>query len=162
MTSSSTAEFFLAIRSEIRIAAPPASVWSFLDRPRDWKPSIVAIEHLHGEPDTEGELLRVAQRPGDQTVQVLMRTVRLEPPSWRVQTLTTENSRATDGFVIYSLQPTDGATQLTCEVVGRCVLPWSALSGSTVEEFARRINQDTRAKLETDLRLLKALAEKPH
>ncbi len=160
MAAGDLAAFFLAIRSEVLVAAPIARVWSHLDRPGDWKPSIVAIEHLAGTPGTEGERLRVAQRPGDRTVPVLMETVRLEAPRWRVQTLVTEDGPATDGYVIYSLSAADDGTRVDCEVIARCALPRDALDESPLEEFARRVNADTRRKLDDDLHLLKALCER--
>ncbi|MEI6720213.1 MAG: SRPBCC family protein [Betaproteobacteria bacterium] len=153
-------EFHLVIRSEIEIGAPPPVVWGYLDRPRDWKPSIVSIEHLDGPPGQEGETLRIGQRPVDETVYVIMRTLRLEPYARRVQTLTTEASRATDGFVIYTLAPLGTSTRLACEVVARCVVPSGAIAGRTAAEFTRVVNEATAAKLDADHHTLKALIER--
>ena len=161
MTSAAPVRFFLAIRSHVVIAAPAPRIWSYLDRPQEWKPSIVAIERLRGARGAEGEQLRVAQRPGNQTVHMLMETVRLEPPVWRVQTLVTESSRTTDGFVIYSLDSAGNTVQLVCEVVARCEMQADMLGQSPVEEFVRRINEDTRQKLDADLLRLKTLSERP-
>jgi hypothetical protein len=153
-------EFHLVIRSEIEINAPPPVVWEYLDRPRDWKPSIVSIEHLDGQLGQEGETVRIGQRPVDQTVYVIMRTLRLEPYARRVQTLTTEASRATDGFVIYTLAPVGTSTALACEVVARCAVPADAVAGRPPAEFARVVNEATAAKLDADHRALKALIER--
>jgi hypothetical protein len=153
-------EFHLAIRSEIEIAAPPPIVWLYLDRPRDWKPSIVSIERLDGQPGREGEMLRIGQRPGDETVYVIMRTLRLEPYTWRVQTLSTEASRMTDGFVIYTLAPAGTSTRLACDVVARCTIAGDATGGKTPAEFARTVNEATAIKLDADHRALKTLIER--
>lgn len=153
-------EFHLALRSEIVIEALPRIVWECIDRPREWKPSIVAIERIGGERGHEGEQVRVAQRPESETVYVLMQTVRLEPYTWRVQTLVTEASSATDGFVIYSMFPDGIATRLTCEVVARCELPAASIGDTNVGDFAQGVNNSTRSKLDEDLRRLKALAER--
>ena len=159
--TSPAVEFYLAIRSEVAIEATPGTIWGCLDRPQDWKPSIVAVEHLGGTRGGEGERLRVAQRPGEQTVQVLMETVRLDPHVWRVQTLTTEASNSTDGYVIYSLRPAGATVQLTCEVVARCSVPAAAIGDATVADFSARINEATRDKVAADLLALKTLAERP-
>lgn len=153
-------EFHLAIHSEVEIAAPPPVVWQYLDRPRDWKPSIVSIERLDGQPGREGETLRIGQRPGDETVYVIMRTLRLEPYNRRVQTLSTEASRATDGYVIYTLVPDGTATRLVCDVVARCEVAAAATGGKTAAEFARTVNEATTSKLDADHRALKALIER--
>jgi len=153
-------EFHLAIRSEIVIEAPPHVVWDYLDRPGDWKPSIVSLERLSGARGQEGETLRLGQRPGTETVHVIMRTLRAEPYTRRVQTLTTEASRATDGFVIYTLAPAGTATHLACEVVARCSIAGDAVAGRTTAEFSRTVNDATAAKLDTDHRALKALVER--
>ncbi len=158
--SAPAVEFHLALRCEVAIDATPATIWNWLERPQDWKPSIVALERVSGTPGAEGERLRVAQRPGEQTVQVLMETVRLEPLTWRVQTLTTEASQATDGYVLYSLRAAGATTHLACEVVARCSLPATAIGDTPLAEFAVRINGATRDKLVADLQLLKALAER--
>jgi hypothetical protein len=153
-------EFHLAIHSEIDIDASPEVVWSWLDRPREWKPSIVSLERLDGEPGQEGESLRLGQRPGAETVHVLMQTLRAEPYARRVQTLRSEASRAVDGFVIYSLAPAGAATRLACEVVARCVVPGAAAAGASPVDFARGVNAATAAKLDADHRTLKALVER--
>ena len=149
-------EFDLAMRSEITIAAPPATVWIYLDRPREWKPSIVSLELVAGIAGTEGETLRVGQRPAAETVHVIMRTLRLEAPSWRVQTLATEDSRAVDGFLLYSLHRIDGGTQLRCDFVAHCRAPAAAGADG---DFAQRIGEATLVKLDADHRSLKQLVE---
>jgi carbon monoxide dehydrogenase subunit G len=152
-------EFHLAIHSEIAISASPEVVWDYLDRPRDWKPSIVSIERLEGQPGQEGEILRIGQRPAHETVYVIMRTLRVEPYAWRVQTLSTEASRATDGFVIYRLLPEGASTRLACDVVARCAIAAGATGGRAPAEFARSVNEATAGKLDVDHRALKALIE---
>ena len=153
-------EFHLVIRSEIDIEAPPRVVWEYLDRPRDWKPSIVWLERLEGVAGQEGETLRLGQRPGQETVHVIMRTLRSEPPARRVQTLATEADRTTDGYVIYALASVGNATRLACDVVARCSVAGAALAGLSEAEFARTVNEATAAKLDADHRTLKALVER--
>ncbi len=155
-------EFDLAIRSRIEIGAPPAAVWSQLGRLQRWKSSVVSVERLAGETDAEGEMLRVGQRPGDTTVHTIMRTVRIEPWSWKVQTLQTEDGRTTDGYVAYSLEPagTNG-TRLSCEVIARCRVapPAGDAQGVSPAAFAHAVNESTRAKLDADHAVLKRLVE---
>jgi hypothetical protein len=155
-------EFALAIRSRIEINAPPAEVWSQLGRLQGWKSSVVSIERLAGEPDAEGETLRVGQRPGDTTVHTIMRTVRVEPGAWKVQTLQTEDGHTTDGYVAYSLDPAGAnGTRLSCEVIARCrvVPPPGDAEGVPPAGFAHAVNESTRAKLDADHVALKRLVE---
>jgi carbon monoxide dehydrogenase subunit G len=155
-------EFDLAIRNRIEIDAPPAAVWSQLGRLQGWKRSVVSVERLAGEPDAEGETLRVGQRPGDTTVHTIMRTVRVEPGVWKVQTLQTEDGRTTDGYVAYTLEPvgTNG-TRLSCEVIARCrvVPPDDVAERVSPAGFAHAVNESTRTKLDADHAALKRLVE---
>jgi hypothetical protein len=153
-------EFHIALRSEISIEASPAVVWEHLERPGEWKPSIVSIEHLDGQVGQEGETLRVCQRRADETAYVIMRTLKLEPYRWRVQALTTEGRRAADGFLIYTLEPAGTATRLVCDFVARCEAGVGTTGGATAAEFARIVNEATGVKLDADHRNLKALAER--
>lgn len=160
LMSTTECQFHLAIHSEIEIEATPQVVWQWLDRPCEWKPSIVSLERLDGLPGQAGELLRLGQRPGTETVYMRMQTLRAEPYVRRVQTLCSEASRAVDGFVVYSLAPMGSATRLACDVVARCVLPSDAVAGGSVAEFAQSVNAATAAKLDADHRTLKALIER--
>ncbi len=158
MSDPPIAEFDLAISSRIDIAAAPERVWPCLARPQDWKPSVVSVERLAGEPEAEGETLRIGQRPVDVTVHTIMRTVRSDAPRWKVQTLQTEDGRTTDGYVSYALEPAGPGTRLRCEVVARCQI---ALPDGfdAVEDFARLVNASTLAKLDADHTALKHLVE---
>lgn len=153
------AEFDLAIRSCISIAAAPAVVWDWLGDMQSWKASVVSIERLAGEPGAEGEILRVGQRPVDETVHTLMRTVRTSPPTWKVQTLQVGEGREIDGYVAYTLEPATWGTRISCEVIARCRLPVPA-GVESVDAFARAANASTLAKLDADHAVLKALVEK--
>ncbi len=151
-------KFDLAIRSRIGIDAPPDVVWAHLSRLQTWKSSVVSLERLSGEPDAEGETLRVGQRPGDVTVHMIMRSVRVVRPSWKIQTLRTEEGDATDGYVVYTLDPNRSGTFLNCEVIARCCVPLPP-GVFDVEAFARDANASTLAKLDADHAVLKALVE---
>jgi hypothetical protein len=159
MTQAALVEFDLAIRSRIDIAVAPALVWPPLMRLKEWKASVVSIERLAGEPDAEGETLRIGQRPADVTVHMIMRTVRVEPFAWRVQTLQAEDGRSTDGYVAYSLESLANGTRLSCDVIARCCVP--APDGAALDRiaFARRANESTKAKLDADHAALKRLIE---
>jgi Polyketide cyclase / dehydrase and lipid transport len=155
-------EFDLAIRSRIEIGAPPAVVWSQLGRLQGWKDSVVSVERIAGEPDAEGETLRIGQRPVDTTVYTIMRTVRIEPEAWKVQTLQTEDGRVTEGYVAYTLESVGARrTRLGCEVMARCrVLPPDGVAGdASPTGFARAVNESTRAKLDADHAALRRLVE---
>jgi hypothetical protein len=158
VSESPIAEFDLAIRSRIDIAAAPERLWPHLARLQDWKTSVVSVERLAGEPDAEGETLRIGQRPVDVTVYTIMRTVRSVAPHWKIQTLRTEDGLMTDGYVSYSLEPEGSATRLRCDVIARCRI---ALPDGfdAVEDFARLANESTLAKLDADHAALKRLVE---
>ena len=150
-------EFELAMRSVVTIKAPPERVWNYLDRPRDWKPSIVSLELIAGTAGAEGETLRVGQRPAAETVHVIMRTLRLAVPSWRVQTLATEGSRAVEGFLLYSLRAVATGTELSCEFVALCRVPPAVAAAD--RDFARQVGEATLSKLDADHLALKQLVE---
>ena len=151
-------EFDLVLRSEIEIARAPAIVWPFLNRLREWKDSVVSVEHLAGASDTEGELQRIGQRPTGETVYVLHKTLRVRIPRWRVQTLNTEDGVSTNGYIIYSLADHGGVTLLTCDVAARVRLT-APVPAVGVEQIARAANEATQAKLDADHKTLKRLVE---
>lgn len=157
--SAACVDFDLVIRSRIEIDAPPELVWKHLAALQEWKESVVSVERLSGDPDSEGETLRVGQRPADVVVHTLMRTVRLEPCSWKVQTLQTEDGRATQGYVLYALERSTRGTNVSCEVVARCSVPVQRDASIEAAEFARQANAATRAKLDADHVALKRLVE---
>jgi hypothetical protein len=152
-----TVQFDLAIRSRIGIAASPEAIWPFLSRLQAWKSSVVSIERMSGEPDAEGETLRIGQRPLDVTVHMVMRTVRAVFPGWKVQTLCSEDGTTTDGYVAYTLEPDGQGTRVSCEVIARCRVPLPA--GADVDVFAQAANVSTLAKLEADHAVLKQMVE---
>jgi hypothetical protein len=152
------AEFDLAIRSRIGIDAPADAVWAHLSRLQAWKSSVVSLERLSGQPDAEGETLRVGQRPGDVTVNMIMRTVRVQRPGWKIQTLQTEDGDATNGYVVYTLDAEGEGTRLSCDVVARCRVPLPP-GVTDVAAFAQQANASTLAKLDADHAALKALVE---
>jgi hypothetical protein len=158
MNAPAVVEFDLAIRSGILIDAPAQDVWHRLARLQDWKPSVVSLERLAGEPDAEGETLRVGQRPGDTTVHVRMRTVRSQPHGWKLQTLRAEDGDTMDGYVSYTLTDDRVGTHLGCMVIARCSMPLPPGVGSA-RDFERITNASTLAKLEADLVRLKQLVE---
>ncbi|MBU3670915.1 MAG: hypothetical protein FGM43_00100 [Sinobacteraceae bacterium] len=158
MSAPAAVEFDLAIRSVILIDAPAQDVWRWLARLQDWKPSVVSLERLAGEPDAEGETLRIGQRPGDTTAHVLMRTVRSQPHEWKLQTLRAEDGDTMDGYVSYTLTDGQGGTQLGCAVSARCRMPLPPGVGSA-RDFERLANASTLAKLEADLVRLKQRVE---
>jgi hypothetical protein len=151
-------DFRLALRSRVAIAAPAAAVWPVLGRLDAWKASVVSFERLAGEPDEEGETLRVGQRPADVTVNTILHTLRVERGAWRVQSLITEDGEATDGYVTYTLDPLNDGTLVTCELVARCRVAAPA-APPDVAAFARGINAATLAKLDADHAVLKRLVE---
>lgn len=153
-------EFHIALRSEVAIEAPPQIVWDYLDRQQEWKPSIVSLERRAGNAGEAGEVLRIGQRPGDETVHVFMQMLRVTPNTWRVQTLVTEASNAVDGYVLYSLRPEGSTTQLCCEFVARCRIPVATAGDVSPAEMASRTSAATAAKLDADHQLLKALVER--
>jgi hypothetical protein len=158
--SEALVDFHIALRSEIEITAPVSAVWQRLEQPRDWKPSIVSIERIDGQPGEEGETLRLCQRRGEETAYLIMRTLGVQPGRWRVQTLTTEDRPDADGFVIYALEPTTTGTRLVCDFVARCLADARAIGGATIAEFARNVSAATSQKLDADHLLLKMLVER--
>ena len=160
MSDAETLEFCFAMRSEIAIAAMPDEVWGVLQRPREWKPSIVSLERLGGAAGEVGEVLRLGQRPGTETAYVRMETLRAVRPSWRVQTLDTEQGGEIRGFVVYSLRLDGTGTRLCCDFVANCRMPVRLEAGMTGSEFTRRVSDATLEKLDADHRRLKALVER--
>jgi hypothetical protein len=152
--------FDLAIRGRVDIAASPESVWPQLARVERWKSSVVSVEHVEGPAGDVGELLRVGQKSAKETVFVLMRTLSLEAPSLRVQSLATEAGPEVRGYVIYSVDRQPRGCRVTCDLVARCELLPSALDGRPIESLARDITEATRVKLDSDHAALKALIER--
>jgi len=160
VSGTETLDFRFAMRSEISIAAGPDEVWDFLGRPREWKPSIVSLERLAGFEGGEGEILRLGQRSGAETVYVRMETLRAVRPSWRVQTLDTEQDGGIRGFVVYSLRFDCTGTLLCCDFVANCRMPVHLEVGVTASEFIERVSEATLEKLDADHGRLKALVER--
>lgn len=155
------AEFDLILHSEIDIARSAAVVWPYLDRLREWKDSVVSVERAAGKPDEVGGVLRIGQRPGTQTVYVLQKTLGLQVPRWRVQTLETEDGITTSGYICYSLVESAGHTQVICSVAARVRVPASsAEQAGGIEKLALAANVDTQTKLDADHRALKQLVER--
>lgn len=153
-------EFDLVLHSEIEICRPPAVIWPHLDRLQEWKDSVVSVERTAGARDTVGEVLRIGQQPAGQTVHVLQRTLRIQVPHHRVQSLTTEDGISTTGYVIYSLMPRGDQTLVVCDVLARVRVPAAAHEAGGAAEFARGANDATQAKLDGDHRALKRLVER--
>lgn len=153
-------EFDLAIRSEVRIDAPPDVVWQALDRLGEWKRTVASVERISGPRGGIGEVVRVGQRAGEEIVYVTHRTVSLEPFGWRVQWLETEDGRSTRGYLAYSLQPLDRGTRLVGELLARAALPAGSMAGRSDEEASRMITEATRDKFHADHMTLKRLVER--
>ncbi len=153
-------EFDLVVRSELQIDAEPGAVWQVLDRLGEWKASVVSVERLEGSPGAVGELLRIGQRVGDRIVYVTHRTAHVEPVSWRVQWLETEDGRSTRGYLVYSLQQTGAGTLLVGELLARAAVPAGSVPGGSDEDASRMICEATQAKFHADHRVLKYLVEK--
>ena len=151
--------FHLAIRSEIEILAPAALVWDYLHRPTEWKSSIVSIERIAGSPGEEGETLRIGQRPAEETVYVIMRTLRSTPSEWRVQTISTEANQMTDGYVSYALSKSSTGTYLVANFIARCMLDSTVTLRQPLAEYVALIGKATNDKLDADHAALKTLIE---
>lgn len=154
-------EFDLILHSEIDVDRAPAVVWPYLDRLRDWKQSVVSVERIAGTHDAVGEVLRIGQRPAGQTVYVLQKTLRLQPPRWKVQSLNTEDRVSTSGYIIYSLQEQGEHTRVICDVAALVRVPTAAAEqAGSRDEFAQVANAATQAKLDADHLELKRLVER--
>lgn len=154
------AEFDLILHSQVVIKAPPSVVWEHLDRLQEWKPSVVSLERIEGARNEVGEVLRIGQKPANETVYVLQKTLQVEPNRRKVQTLTTEDGRTTNGYVIYSLVPEGGGTRVMCDLVARASVPAAALNGRSPAELSRLASAGTKAKLDADHQALKQLIER--
>lgn len=152
-------EFDLAVRSRLLIGAPPQKIWDCLENLRAWKPSVVGVERLAGEPGQVGEILRVAQLRADRTVSTILRTLCVDPLAWKVQSLRTEANDAAEGYLIYTLEERRGVTQVTAEFIAHCEFPAAELGDLSLEEFYRLTHVATVRKLDEDHQRLKALAE---
>lgn len=154
-------EFDLSLHHEVEILRPAAVVWPYLDLLRDWKASVVSVEHVGGIRGSVGEVLRIGQRPGAGTVHVLHTTLAMVAPRWRIQSMVTEDGVTTDGYVIYTLVEHAGRTLVLCHVAAKVRLPRAdAQRAGDVEQLARTANEGTLAKLDADHCRLKRLIER--
>jgi hypothetical protein len=149
----------MVLRSQTVIEAAAETVWDRLEAIREWKASVVSLERVAGAPGEVGEVLRVGQRPVDQTVYVIQRTLAVQKPSWKLRTLSTEDGRSVDGYVSYSLAQHESRTSLTFELMARVSMPRDSLQGRTIEELAQTVTEATRTKLDKDHQVLKSLIE---
>lgn len=157
----SLVEFDLALHAEVEICGPATLVWPYLDLMREWKDSVVSVEHIDGTPGTVGEVRRIGQRPGPTTVHVLHKTLAMMAPRWKIQSMVTEDGTTSDGYVIYTLIERDGRTLVLCDVAAKVRVPSSnvPLVGG-IEQLARAANETTLAKLDVDHSRLKRLIER--
>jgi len=157
----SLVEFDLALHAEVEISRPAAVVWPYLERLREWKDSVVSLEHLEGTPGTVGAVQRIGQRPGTVTVHVLHRTLAVTAPRWKIQSMVAEDGVTTDGYVIYTLVERDGRSLVLCDVVAKVRVPQpSAHQAGGIEQLAHTANEATLAKLDADHRKLKQWIER--
>ena len=155
------AEFDLILHGELRIDQGAAEIWSWLERFAEWKESVVSVECVAGARGAIGEVLRIGQRPVGQTVYVLQKTLGLEFPRWKIQSLITEDGVSTNGYVSYTLVEQDRGTLVICNVMATVRVPIAAVTqAGGLEAFARAANDATREKLEADHQRLKSLAER--
>ncbi len=148
----------LALRSTVAIAATPQAVWDALLDVQSWKSSVVSVERLCGKPGTVGEVLRVGQARGADTVFVRMETLAQIPLQWRAQTLVTETPGLLSGYLVYSLHRDARATILIGELLCHSPPP-PVPEGRTLEEVCSMISQATQAKFDADHEVLKGLLE---
>lgn len=153
-------EFDLVFRTGLEIAAPPPVVWSQLERLCEWKSSVASVERTAGVPDEVGEVLRIGQRRDDNIVYVIQRAVLVEANVHRVRTLTTEQGRGVDGYVIYSLAAQGSKTLLDFEMLAKGKVSADELQGRTPAQFAAMVTDATRNKVDSDHRVLKGLIER--
>ena len=161
MSSTDLHEFDLALRSDVRIAAPAPRVWACLEDLQAWKPSVASVARIDGKPGEIGEVLRIGQRGARAIVYVRMRTLQSEPVAWKVQTLETEDGRTTRGYVTYRLiEQQPDVIQVCAQLIARAAVERASIPPDCPPaEFVRTIADATRAKLDADHAMLRQLAE---
>lgn len=153
--------FDLVLHGEIEIERAPEAVWPCLGRLREWKDSVVSLERIRGEANAVGEVLRIGQRPGRETVYMLQETLAARAPRWRIQSLRAEDGVSANGYIAYTLVDMGAHTLVVCDVAAKVQVTAAAVQqAGGIHALARTANDATQAKLDADHAALKRLVEK--
>ena len=150
-------KYDLIVRTEIMIDAPPSSVWPFLFRASQWKSSIGKLERVAGEPNTEGETLRVIPEGAEADQGYYIQYVRVVDNRQLVIKIFNIPDDGAVGYSDFSLFGSDGKTHMIYDVYVEYRL--TGMSSEEVKEFGRKVYDATKSKLDSENLKLKELVE---
>ncbi|MBN1222465.1 MAG: hypothetical protein JXB23_04415 [Candidatus Aminicenantes bacterium] len=154
---SSVKKFDLIVRTEISINRPPADVWPLLFKVKEWKSSIDKLERVAGEPNKEGETLRVTPKGTGEDQGYFIKYVRVEENRQLVIKIFNIPDDGAVGYSDFSLFESKGKTDMIYDVYVEYRLP--GMSEEEVRKFGSRAYSATKEKLESENQKLKELVE---
>lgn len=150
-------KFDLIVRTEITINAPASEVWPFLFKAQEWKQSIGKLERVAGEPNKEGETLRVTPKGAGEDQGYYIKYVRVIDNKQLVIKIFNIPDDGTVGFSDFSLFESSGKTHMIYDVYVEYNLP--GMTDEELGKFGQEVYEGTKNKLEVENRKLKELVE---
>jgi len=150
-------KFDLIVRTEITINTPASEVWPFLFKAQEWKQSIGKLERVAGEPNQEGETIRVTPKGAEENQGYYIKYVRVVEDRQLVIKIFNIPDDGTVGFSDFSLFESNGKTHMIYDVYVEYRL--TGMSDEEVRKFGQRAYEGTKNKLESENQRLKELIE---
>jgi len=150
-------KFDLIVRTEITINAPASKVWPFLFKAQEWKQSIGKLERVAGEPNKEGETLRVTPKGAGEDQGYYIKYVRVVENRQLVIKIFNIPDDGNVGFSDFSLFESNGKTHMIYDVYVEYRLP--GMTDEEVKKFGQQAHDGTKNKLEHENQKLKNLVE---
>jgi len=150
-------KFDLIVRTEITIDAPASAVWPYLFDVKEWKQSIGKLERVGGEPNKEGETLRVIPKGAEEDQGYYIKYVRVVENRQLVLKIFNIPDDGAVGFSDFSLFESNGTTHMIYDVYVEYRLP--GMSDDQVKRFGQQAYEATKTKLESENHKLKELVE---
>jgi hypothetical protein len=150
-------KFDLIVRTEVTINAPAATVFPFLFNVKEWKGSIGKLERVAGEPNKEGETLRVTPKGAGEDQGYYIKYARVVENRQLVIKIFNIPDDGTVGYSDFSLFETDGKTHMIYDVYVEYNLP--GMSDEEIKKFGQQAYDGTKNKLEIENQKLKELVE---
>jgi len=150
-------KFDLIVRTEITINAPASAVWPFLFNVKEWKGSIGKLERVAGEPNKEGETLRVTPKGTGENQGYYIKYVRAVENRQLVIKIFNIPDDGAMGYSDFSLFESNGKTHLIYDVYVEYNLP--GMSDEEIKKFGQQAYDGTKNKLENENQKLKELVE---
>lgn len=150
-------KFDLIVRTEITINAPASAVWPYLFNVKDWKQSVGKLERVAGEPNKEGEILKVTPKGAGEDQGYYIKYVRVVENNQLVIKIFNIPDDGAVGFSDFSLFESKGKTHLIYDVYVEYRL--SGMTDEEVKKFGQQVYDATKNKLENENQKLKDLIE---